>query len=531
MSRWPAEHVILSASSLDVCESRSWPSLSSCKLDLRPYLASWVLGSALRDGSASLLCCPLVIRQTLQASKLTSIPLCKYSTFINSLTMLSSTSLNPITNPKIPFFSSFSIQNPSLLSFHLPFSPSKTLLKPISATLIPSTPPPQQQQLYQPFRPPPSPLPPKFRSLDAQGRLDVLANRNGLWFEYAPLIPSLYQEGFSPPSIEEITGITGVEQNRLIVASQVRESLIQSKTDEDVMSFFDTGGAELLYEIRLLSASQRAEAVRYIVENGLDAKGAQDLARAMKDFPRRKMDKGWKSFEYGLPGDCLSFMYYRLSREHGNPSEQRTAALMQALQVAESESAKKEVSEELEGGEDEKPEKDDDLEYRVRVPVVRMQFGEVAEATSVVVLPVCMAEEDTKELLEAPLECRSGGDFGVVEAEKGWKRWVVLPSWEPLAGLRHGGVVVAFSDARVIQWKSNRWYKEEAILVVTDRNRKEVEVDAAFYLAMVDGGGLKVDTGSALKEMGVKESLGTVVLVVRPPKEESDDQLSDEDWE
>ncbi|PPD83159.1 hypothetical protein GOBAR_DD19904 [Gossypium barbadense] len=426
--------------------------------------------------------------------------------------MLSSTSLNPITNPKIPFFSSFSIQSPSLLSFHLPFSPSKTLLKPISATLIPSTPPPQQQQLYQPFRPPPSPLPPKFRSLDAQGRLDVLANRNGLWFEYAPLIPSLYQEGFSPPSIEEITGITGVEQNRLIVASQVRESLIQSKTDEDVMSFFDTGGAELLYEIRLLSASQRAEAVRYIVENGLDAKGAQDLARAMKDFPRRKMDKGWKSFEYGLPGDCLSFMYYRLSREHRNPSEQRTAALMQALQVAESESAKKEVSEQLEGGEDEKPEKDDDLEYRVRVPVVRMQFG-------------------YQGALEAPLECRSGGDFGVVEAEKGWKRWVVLPSWEPLAGLRHGGVVVAFSDARVIPWKSNRWYKEEAILVVMDRNRKEVEVDAAFYLAKVDGGRLKVDTGSALKEMGVKESLGTVVLVVRPPKEESDDQLSDEDWE
>ena len=28
-----------------------------------------------------------------------------------------------------------------------------------------------------------------------------------------------------------------------------------------------------------------------------------------------------------------------------------------------------------------------------------------------------------------------------------------------------------------------------------------------------------------------KEALGTVVLVVRPPKEEEDDQLADEDWE
>ncbi|XVF06378.1 hypothetical protein REPUB_Repub06bG0043100 [Reevesia pubescens] len=445
--------------------------------------------------------------------------------------MLSSTSLKPITNLKNPFFSSFFNQNPSLFSFHLPFSPSKTLLKPISATLIPRNSPPQQQQLYQPFRPPPSPLPAKFRSLDPLARLDVLANRLGLWFEYAPLISSLYQEGFSPPSIEEITGISGVEQNRLIVAAQVRESLIQSKTDENVVSFFYTGGAELLYEIRLLSATQRAESARFLVENRLDAKGAQDLARAIKDFPRRKTDKGWRSFDYNLPGDCLSFMYYRQSREHKNPSEQRTAALKQALEVAVSESAKKEVLEELQGGEDEKEEKEDDLECGVRVPVVRMRFGEVAEATSVVVFPVCNGEEKDREILEAPLECRSGGDFGVVEAEKGWKRWVVLPCWEPVAGLRNGGVVVAFGDARVLPWKANRWYKDEPILVLIDRNRKEVEFNDGFYLVTVDGGGLKVDRGSSLKEMEVKESLGTVVLVVRPPKQETDDLLSDEDWE
>ncbi|KAL4324831.1 hypothetical protein GQ457_11G006680 [Hibiscus cannabinus] len=443
--------------------------------------------------------------------------------------MLSSTSLKPITNLKNPFFSPFLIQTPSLLSSHLPFSPSKPPFKPISATLIPANPPPQQL-LYQPFRPPPSPLPPQFRSLDTEGRLDVLTNRLGLWFQYAPLIPSLYQEGFSPPSIEEITGISGVEQNTLIVGTQVRDSLVQSNTDEELIAFFDTGGAELLYEIRLLSVSQRAEAVRYIVENRLDAKGAQDLARAVKDFPRRQLDKGWKSFDYGIPGDCLSFMYYRQSREHRNPSEQRSAALKQALQVAVSESAKNEVLLELEGGKDEKGEKEDDLEARVRVPVVRMQFGEVAEATSVVVLPVCKAEEGAELILEAPFECRSRGDFGVVEAEKEWKRWVVLPSWEPLAGLNDGGVAVTFIDARVIPWKANRWAMEEPILVVTDRNRKEVEFDDMFYLATVDGG-LKVDTGSRLKEMGVKECLGTVVLVVRPPTEDNEDQLSDADWE
>lgn len=305
-----------------------------------------------------------------------------------------------------------------------------------------------------------------------------------------------------------------------------------TSNDPELLAPFDLGGAELLYEIRLLSAQQRAAAARYIVDNKLDAKGAQDLARAMKDFPRRRGDKGWDSFDYGIPGDCLSFMYYRQGREHMNPSEERTSALELALEVAKSERAKNRVLEELKGANEGKG-GEEGIESGVRVPVVRLKIGEVAEASRVVVLPVCRDEEREIGVLDAPRECRSEGEFGVVVAEKGWKRWVVLPAWEPVAGLGNGGVVVSFVDARVLPWKANRWYKEEAILVVADRSRKEVAADDGFYLVAIDsnGEGLKVERGSALKEKGVTESLGTVVLVVRPPREETDDQLADEDWE
>lgn len=310
----------------------------------------------------------------------------------------------------------------------------------------------------------------------------------------------------------------------------MRDSLVQSKTDPQILAEFDLGGAELLYEIRLLSAQQRAAAARYIAENKLDAKGSQDLARAMKDFPRRRGDKGWESFDYVRPGDCLAFMFYRQSREHRNPSEQRTAALEQSLKNAESDKAKKKILEELEGGDAAKEEKESQVVEAVLVPVVRMKTGEVAEASTVVVLPVCRAEEREREVLEAPWECRSEGEFGVVLAEKEWKRWVVLPGWEPVVGLRKGGVVVSFVDARALPWKTNRWYKEEAILVVVDRSRKEVAADDGFYLVAVDDE-LKVQRGSALKEVNVNESLGTVVLVIRPPREETEDQLADDDWE
>ncbi|XP_050382676.1 rubisco accumulation factor 1.1, chloroplastic-like [Argentina anserina] len=444
---------------------------------------------------------------------------------------LTSTTLKPTFSPFTSTSTSTTFLSPHPPSLHH----SKPSPKPISASIqnLPSASKEPTKQVYQPFRPPPSPIPEKYRSLDANGRLDILANRLGLWYEYAPLIPSLLQQGFTPPNIEEMTGINGVEQNRLVVAAQVRESLIHSNTDPEIVAEFDTGGSELLYEIRLLSVQQRAAAARFIVEKKLDSKGAGDLARATKDFPRRRGDKGWESFDYTHPGDCLGFMYYRQAREYKNPSEARTAALEEALKVVGTEIARSVIVKELEGESGGSGEEEGDVVAAVKVPVVRLKLGEVAESTRVVLLPVCKAEEKDKEVMEAPWECASEGDFGVVAAEKGWKRWVVLPGWEPVVGLAKGGVVVSFSDARVLPWKVNRWYKEEPILVVADRSKKEVAADDGFYLAAVDGEGLgfKVERGSALKEAGVKESLGTVVLIVRPPKDDTENELAEEDWE
>ncbi|KAK6911344.1 Rubisco accumulation factor 1, alpha helical domain [Dillenia turbinata] len=449
------------------------------------------------------------------------------------------TSLSPLHHHhhhhKPSFSSSFLPQTPF---HHHPPIPSKPIQRPsstVSASASPPPPSPQPQQHYQPFRLPPTPLPSQIISVPSSDRIVTLANRLGLWFDYAPLITSLIQDGFTSSSIEESTGISAVEQNRLIVATQVRNSILQSsQITPEVLSFFDVGGAELLYELRLLSATQRAAAARYVVEKKFDGKGAREVARAIKDFPRRKEDLGWEHFDCKMPGDCLAFSYFRLSREHMNPSPERSAALDRAMEVTETERARERILKELEGKEDGIG-KEEDVTDAYRVPVVRMQVGEVAEATKVVVLPVCRAEDVEDGIVNAPWECRVEGDFGVVAAEKGWKRWVVFPGWGPVVRLGNGGVVVSFADARALPWRVNRWYKEEAILVVVNRGEKAVEAEDGLYLVNVTrddgGGGLKVERGSKLKANGVEESLGMVVLVVRPPKEETDDQLTAEDWE
>lgn len=434
-------------------------------------------------------------------------------------TTLKSSIFSPFTHSKTHGLSSHSITRPVNPK---PFTTNASFLIPASSRQAPA-----KQQLYQPFRPPPSPIPPKFRSLDAAGKIEVLADRMGLWFEYAPLISSLYTEGFTPPTIEELTGLSGVEQNRLIVGAQVRDSLVQSGAKPELIAAFDTGGAELLYEIRLLSAIQRVAAAEYIVDREFDAKGAQDLARAIKDYPHRRGDVGFRDFDYNLPGDCLSFMLYRKSREHKSTSELRTTLLEQALEVAVTDKAKKAVTRELHGETNEERAKEEEIKI-IRVPVVRLRFGEVAGASSVVVLPVCKAEEGEEKLKEAPTEFEAGGEFGVVEAEKEWSRWVVLPGWDPVVAVRKGGVAVSFRDDReVLPWNG----KEEAIMVVTDREKKTVEAEDGYYLVVTESG-MKLERGSVLKERGVEKSLGTVVLVVRPPRDDDDDwQINDEDWD
>jgi len=79
-----------------------------------------------------------------------------------------------------------------------------------------------------------------------------------------------------------------------------------------------------------------------------------------------------------------------------------------------------------------------------------------------------------------------------------------------------------------LQWNG----KGEAIMVVIDREKKTVEADNGYYYLVVADGGMKLDRGLVLKEKGVNESLGMVVLVVRPPRDDDDEwQINDEDWD
>lgn len=89
-----------------------------------------------------------------------------------------------------------------------------------------------------------------------------------------------------------------------------------------------------------------------------------------------------------------------------------------------------------------------------------------------------------------------------------------------------GGVAVWFRDDRkVLPWNG----KEETIMVVMDREKKVVEdEDEDGYYLVVSESVMNLERGSVSKDRKVEESLGMVVLVVRPHRDEDVWQRSGE---
>lgn len=379
------------------------------------------------------------------------------------------------------------------------------------------------QEHYQPYRPPLTvqSIPDAARKLEIDEQLAVLRDRIGLWYQYADLIPVLNRSGFTPSSIEEATGMSGVEQNKIVVASRVRSSLVSSGLDENTLAYYDIGGENILYEFRTLSTEQRKSAAEYAMERSMDGKEARDLVRAMKDFERRRK-AGWEFFS-SKPGDCLAYCFYGQSKEYKVDS-QREAALKKALSFAVTEKARAKIQEFLEGT-DEK-DKEQSAEIFRHLLVVRLEEGEVAEAKTPLVLPVIKA--NVEEYMQAPSRKALGeGPFRVYQSETAWKSWVVLPCWEPLINAE-APVVLWFSDGNVLPWKVRKADSKESVLVVVDKTRTEIVAEGVFLVASADNS-LSIQRGSAISA-SAGSVLGMAILVVRPPgpEKEEPDMI---DWE
>lgn len=103
------------------------------------------------------------------------------------------------------------------------------------------------------------------------------------------------------------------------------------------MGYFDYEGEHLLYEIRLLTAQQRADVAEYVVDNRLGPAECNTLARAVKEYERRRSEREGFS---AAPGDVMAFKYYRDAAECRREEDKRRC-IDRGLDVAVSEGARR----------------------------------------------------------------------------------------------------------------------------------------------------------------------------------------------
>ncbi|MCS7030607.1 MAG: hypothetical protein NZL92_03610 [Gloeomargarita sp. SKYG116] len=317
-----------------------------------------------------------------------------------------------------------------------------------------------------------------------QAWLQQLRRREGSWVEWGQLCQQLQKAGWGAEAIFEETGLEPSTQNQLIVASQVFASL---QPQPELQDYFRTQGSDLLYELRLLSQSQRLTCAAFIRDKGLDAATTRDVVKAMKELSQYRVPPEFSDH----PGDAVAFQCWRLLRQKPSSSD-RGRLLARGLRFAHSESARVALEQLLDLHQVEA------LPTPPRLPWYRLESA----LEQPLILPLA-GQLPLSEAVwwETPV-AQPQPPFGVVT---GIPTVVALPGWPVLRS--------AQAPLALLAQKLPEMGVNEPVLLVVDREATAWQVDAYFLVA--EAGQVQLRWFS--ESPGVP-LLGRLILALRAPQ-------------
>ncbi|MFM7427856.1 MAG: RuBisCO accumulation factor 1 [Elainella sp.] len=334
---------------------------------------------------------------------------------------------------------------------------------------------------------------------EAAALLQTLRRKEGNWVTWGQSCQTLQKAGLSQQQIFEETGFEPVQQNQVSVAAQVYGSLVSGEASPSVLERFEQSGSDSLYALRILTQTERVAAATLLVEKGLDSDGAQDVAKALKEFARLS-----KSAEFSAyPDDAVAFFYWKLARQQAD-LQARSRLIAQALRFAKSDSARQAVEKLL-----------TDFSVTRSRPAPRLPFYRFESAADeprilpvVGKLPLAVADLQATPLVE------SEGPFRLVRFA-GTGAWVALPGWQ---------VILAAEDpvlllADTIDLPGVESETVEPALLLIDRAERDWADNS--YFVVERNAQLALDW---FEEPPSEPLLGKLTLVLRPR------QVLDEDY-
>ncbi|MEQ8755185.1 MAG: RuBisCO accumulation factor 1 [Coleofasciculus sp. G1-WW12-02] len=343
-------------------------------------------------------------------------------------------------------------------------------------------------------------------TVDADALIQLLRRKERNWVEWGKACQQLQSAGYSSQALFEQTGFEPIQQNQVIVAFQVYETLVKAGVSEAVRSRFERTGSDILYELRILTQPERAAAAEFIVARNLDSDGAREVAKAMKELSRRRNPpEGFSNH----PGDAVAYQYWKLAQQQQNLQE-RSRLVARGLMFAHSQSSRQEIEQLLTepfGG---------SRRRAPRLPFYRVEDSEQLPRLLSLVgqFPVTTAEFQQVEAVETK------GAFHIMDASH-QQQIVAIPGWQIVSKAQEPVAILCNST----QLPKQENEKSEAVLLIVDR--KNTQWDADSYFMVDQSGTLAIEWFSEQPDIPL---LGQIILVLRP-KKILDEPLSRDLWQ
>lgn len=333
----------------------------------------------------------------------------------------------------------------------------------------------------------------------------LLRRKQSNWVEWGRACQQLQKAGYTSQKIFEETGFEPIQQNQVIVASQVYGSLEEAGVSEAVRSHFDRTGSDRLYELRILTQPERVAAGEFIVARNLDVDGAREVAKALKEFSRRSSPpEGFSDH----PGDVVAWDYWKLAKQN-NDLQERSRLIARGLMYAHSQEARQQIEKLLTGA-------DSEQQPAPTLPLYRIEASEDIPR----LLPIAGQLPLTSAALKDVSPVNSVGSFQQIEVSA-QQTLVAIPGWQVIRKAQDPVGILCNTS----QLPAPPPGKPEEVLAIVDRQNTEWDADSYF---LVDKSGqLEIQWFPDTPDVPL---LGRLILVLRP-KRILDEPLSQDVWQ
>jgi len=322
-----------------------------------------------------------------------------------------------------------------------------------------------------------------------------LRRKEGTWVEWGKACQALQKSGMNPQALFEATGFEPTQQNLVIIAAQVYDSVVKAAAPEAVQTHFGQRGSDILYELRILTQRDRARAAEVALQQGLDADTIKDVAKAIKEYSYFKAPpNGFTE----TAGDAVAYNYWKLARQQADLAA-RSRLIAQALRFATSEGARQQIETLL-----------TDLTVVQSRPAPTLPTYRLETDSELpMVIPLAGQLPLSPEDFQAIPVIVPEEPFGLVKSA-GPAAWVPVPGWQVILQAEDPiGILAKPKQLPNVQNPEN----PETVLLVCDRAQRHWEADSYFFTAQGD-----TVTVEWLPEATDQKLLGKLLVVMRPKR-------------